>query len=82
VPSQAPVEPQGRAIAQDIMEKLTELRMRCQRYTGSVVTPMGDEMFYRYQESLIDEMAATLAAAVALKFGPISEAAPRPIGGS
>jgi hypothetical protein len=23
---------------------------------------MGDEMFYRYQESLIDEMIATLAA--------------------
>jgi hypothetical protein len=24
--------------------------------------PMGDEMFYRYQQSLIDEAATTLAA--------------------
>ena len=28
----------------------------------SVVTPMGDEMFYRHQQSLIDEAATTLAA--------------------
>ena len=37
------------------------LRARCQRQTNSVVTPMGNEMFYRYQQSLIDE-ATTLAA--------------------
>jgi TRAP-type uncharacterized transport system substrate-binding protein len=42
----------------DIVEKLTELRARCERYTSSVFTPMGDEMFYRYQESLIDELMA------------------------
>jgi TRAP-type uncharacterized transport system substrate-binding protein len=36
--------------------QLVELRARCQRYTGSMVTPMGDEMFYRYQESLINEL--------------------------
>ena len=35
---------------------------RCQRQTNSVVTPMSDEMFYRYQQSLIDEAATTLAA--------------------
>jgi TRAP-type uncharacterized transport system substrate-binding protein len=55
-------EPVARATTRDIMERLTELRARCQRYTGSFVTPMGDEMFYRYQESLIDEMATKLAA--------------------
>jgi hypothetical protein len=36
--------------------QLMELRARCQRYTGSMVTPMGEEMFYRYQESLINEL--------------------------
>jgi hypothetical protein len=40
---------------------LVQLRARCQRYASSFVTPMGDEMFYRYQESLIDEAATTLA---------------------
>jgi len=38
-----------------------QLRARCQRYAASIVTPMGDEMFYRYQESLIDEATTTLA---------------------
>jgi hypothetical protein len=55
-------EPAARTTNRDIMEKLRELRARCQRYTGSFVTPMGDEMFYRYQESLIDEMTNKLAA--------------------
>jgi hypothetical protein len=44
------------------MAQLSELRARCQRYTGSLVTPMGDEMFYRYQESLINELMTALAA--------------------
>ena len=48
--------------AQAIMDRLLALRVRCQRQTNSVVTPMGDEMFYRYQQSLIDEAATTLAA--------------------
>jgi hypothetical protein len=39
-----------------------ELCVRCQRYTSSIVTPMGDEMFYRYQESLIDVLTTKLAA--------------------
>jgi hypothetical protein len=57
-PKQVPPD----AATRDIVEQLTELRGRCQRYTSSIVTPMGDEMFYRYQESLIDEMIASLAA--------------------
>ena len=47
--------------AQSIRDQLTQLRTRCQRYASSIVTPMGDEMFYRYQQSLIDEATTTLA---------------------
>jgi hypothetical protein len=39
---------------------LAQLRARCQHYASSIVTPMGDEMFYRYQQSLIDEATTTL----------------------
>src|SRR5215471_16805312 len=52
--------PERRAAAEAIMKRLVELRARCQRQTSSIVTPMGDEMFYRYQQSLIDEAATTL----------------------
>jgi hypothetical protein len=51
-----------RATAEAIMERLVELRARCQRQTNSIVTPMGDEMFYRYQQYLIDEAATTVDA--------------------
>jgi hypothetical protein len=54
-------EPRARATAQDTLDQLARLRARCQRSAGSIVTPMGDEMFYRYQESLIDEATTTLA---------------------
>jgi TRAP-type uncharacterized transport system substrate-binding protein len=49
-----------RTAAQAIMDRLVELRARCQRQTNSFVTPMGDEMFYRYQQALIDEATTTL----------------------
>ena len=49
------------AAAQSTRDELVKLRARCQRYAASIVTPMGDEMFYRYQESLIDEATTTLA---------------------
>jgi TRAP-type uncharacterized transport system substrate-binding protein len=49
-----------RAAAQLIMDRLMELRGRCQRHTSSFFTPMGAEMFYRYQQSLIDEAATTV----------------------
>jgi len=51
-----------RAAAQAITKRLMELRARCQRQTSSFFTPMGDEMFYRYQESLIDDATTTLGA--------------------
>jgi TRAP-type uncharacterized transport system substrate-binding protein len=53
--------PDGCAVAQGIRDRLAQLRERCRRYASSIVTPMGDEMFYRYQESLIDEATTTLA---------------------
>jgi TRAP-type uncharacterized transport system substrate-binding protein len=54
--------PERQAAAQAILERLRALRARCQRQTSSLVTPMGDEMFYRYQQSLIDEAATTVGA--------------------
>jgi hypothetical protein len=60
-----------RAAAQALMERLLALRVRCQRQTNSFVTPMGDEIYYRYQQSLIDEATTTLAA---LLRGPQSPA--------
>ena len=56
---------QVRKQGQEIMEKLVALRTRCQRQTGSIVTPMGNEMYYRYQQSLIDQAVDTLAALLA-----------------
>jgi TRAP-type uncharacterized transport system substrate-binding protein len=49
------------ATAQNIHDELVQLRARCQRYAASIATPMGDEMFYRYQESMIDDATTTLA---------------------
>jgi hypothetical protein len=54
--------PERRAAAQTLVDQLQALRARCQRQTNSFVTPMGDEMYYRYQQALIDEAATTLAA--------------------
>jgi len=52
--------PEQRATAQALLQRLMDLRARCRRYTGSLVTPMGDEMYYRYQQSLIDDAIDTL----------------------
>ena len=57
---QAVTEQDSTTDARDIVDQLRRLRLRCQRYTSSVVTPMGDEMFYRYQEALIDELTKSL----------------------
>ena len=53
--------PHDRKAAEDLMKDLEALRRRCQEQTRSMVTPMGNEMFYRYQELLIEDAAATLA---------------------
>jgi|SRR5215467_10371339 len=64
--------PEQRAVARSIMEQLTALRARCQRQVASIVTPMGDEMFYRYQQALIDEAITTLGALLSPSSGPLS----------
>jgi hypothetical protein len=43
------------------MDQLVALRGRCERQTNSIFTPMGDEMYYRFQRSLIDQAIDTLA---------------------
>jgi TRAP-type uncharacterized transport system substrate-binding protein len=54
--------PRDRNAAEELMKDLEALRARCEAQAGSVVTPMGNEMFYRYQESLIKDAQARLAA--------------------
>jgi TRAP-type uncharacterized transport system substrate-binding protein len=53
--------PQDRKAAEVLMKDLEALRLRCEQQTRSMVTPMGNEMFYRYQESLIEDAETTLA---------------------
>jgi hypothetical protein len=53
--------PERRAAAHALMEQLMALRARCQHHTESFVTPMGEEIYYRYQQGLIDDTATTLA---------------------
>jgi len=66
--------PERRAAAASIMERLIALRRRCQRQTSSMFTPMGNEMFYRYQQSLIDDATTTVAALLQCAPGvPVSQ---------
>ena len=53
--------PQDRKAAEDLIKDLEALRLRCQEQLRSIVTPMGSEMFYRYQEFLIEDAQAMLA---------------------
>jgi hypothetical protein len=61
------VDRTARATARDILKRLATLRARAERQAKSFATPMGDEMFYRYQQSLIDNSAATLKALLVRK---------------
>jgi hypothetical protein len=54
------INQKARAAAQDILSRLAMLRARCERRAQSFATPMGDEMFYRYQQSLMDDTTAVL----------------------
>ena len=53
-------EPDKHAAAQVILDQLRELASAVTS-TSSLVTPMGDEIYYRYQQSMIDEAITTLA---------------------
>jgi hypothetical protein len=54
------VDPKARAAAEGLLNRLAALRTRCERRANSFATPMGDEMFYRFQQSLIDDTMALL----------------------
>jgi NMT1-like family len=49
-----------REAAEALMKDFDALRRRCEDQMTSYVTPMGSEMYYRYQEWLIDEARAAL----------------------
>ena len=54
--------PQDRKAAEELIRDFDVLHRRCEEQLVSYVTPMGSEMYYRYQEWLIDEAKAVLAA--------------------
>ena len=58
------VDQERRAAAQDILDRLAKLRSRCQHHAKAFSTPMGDEMLFRYQQSLIDHTTVILKALV------------------
>jgi uncharacterized protein len=62
VPDGVLAAPEDRAAARGLLDELSDLRARCQKQTSSLVTPMGDEMYYRFQETLIGEATTTLSA--------------------
>jgi TRAP-type uncharacterized transport system substrate-binding protein len=53
--------PHDRKAAEDLVQDLEALRLRCEDQLRSMVTPMGREMYYRFQESLIKDSQAMLA---------------------
>ena len=53
--------PNDRKAAEDLMRDFDALRRRCEEQLSSYVTPMGSEMYYRYQEWLIDEARVALS---------------------
>ncbi len=54
--------PQDRKAAEELIKDFDALHRRCEDQLVSYVTPMGSEMYYRYQEWLIDEAKAVLVA--------------------
>jgi TRAP-type uncharacterized transport system substrate-binding protein len=54
--------PKDREAAEALIKEFDALHRRCEEQLVSYVTPMGSEMYYRYQEWLIDEAKAVLAA--------------------
>ncbi len=51
---------QDRKAVENLIQDLEALRLRCEAQLRSMVTPMGSEMFYRYQEQLIEDAQAML----------------------
>jgi TRAP transporter TAXI family solute receptor len=61
-PEQVIQTPQDRKAAEDLIKDFDALHRRCEEQLVSYVTPMGSEMYYRYQEWLIDQAKAVLVA--------------------
>jgi TRAP-type uncharacterized transport system substrate-binding protein len=63
LPPEAVIQrPGDRQAAEALMKEFDALRRRCEDQMSSYVTPMGAEMYYRYQEGLIDEARLALRA--------------------
>ena len=63
--------PQDRVAEEALLKEFETLRQRCQaQVETSWVTPMGSEMYYRYQESMTEESIAALSALLARPDGP------------
>lgn len=72
-----------RAAALSIMHRLIALRERSQRQVSSFATPMGIEMFYRYQQALIDDATARVADLLRHTASPpLSPSGSSPMGGN
>jgi hypothetical protein len=54
--------PAGRAQVEGVIDGLARLSERCRRQSLSMLVPMGQEMAYRYQESLIADLLYALRA--------------------
>ena len=52
--------PEARSRLDDLMHRLAALAERCRRHSLSVLVPMGEEMSYRYQETLIHDLLHAL----------------------
>jgi len=52
--------PEARARIDHLMTRLTALADRCRRQSLSALVPMGEEMSYRYQETLISDLITAL----------------------
>ena len=52
--------PEARAQIDDLILRLSELSARCRQQSLSVLVPMGEEMSYRYQETLIADLLRAL----------------------
>ena len=52
--------PDARAQIDDLVLRLSELSGRCRKLSLSVLVPMGEEMSYRYQETLIAALLRAL----------------------
>jgi TRAP-type uncharacterized transport system substrate-binding protein len=52
--------PEVRARLDEMMARLSSLADRCRKHSLSVLVPMGEEMSYRYQETLISDLVTAL----------------------